>query len=328
MNRNDLPTGMKQIVRDSSAYYLLGYNSTFTATDGKFHEIKVRVKRPGVQVRARTGYWAFSVADAQRALAPPKAEAPKAVTAALNSITTPVRSSRIVRTWLGTDRGANGKTRVTLVWEPLPRTAGDVARAGETPARMSVTATAPDGSPYFRGRSPNTAPASGVPTGGSVTFEAAPGKVQLRLAVESTGAEVLDSEVREIVVPDLASRAVALGTPEVYRARSVRDYQIAKTDPNVPPTAAREFSRTERVFVRIPTYGVGDAGPKLSARLLNRGGQSIGDLPIAVPAVRADSAREIDLTLSALPPGEYVVEITLDGAGEPIQELVGFRISS
>ena len=28
INRNDLATGMKQIIRDSSGYYLLGYNST------------------------------------------------------------------------------------------------------------------------------------------------------------------------------------------------------------------------------------------------------------------------------------------------------------
>ena len=53
VNRNDLGAGMKQIIRDSSAYYLVGYNSTQAPTDGKFHEIKVRVKRPGVQVRAR-----------------------------------------------------------------------------------------------------------------------------------------------------------------------------------------------------------------------------------------------------------------------------------
>ena len=45
VNRNDLAAGMKQIIRDSSGYYLLGYNSTQAPTDGKFHEIKVRVSR-------------------------------------------------------------------------------------------------------------------------------------------------------------------------------------------------------------------------------------------------------------------------------------------
>ena len=75
VNRNDLLPAMKQIVRDSSAYYLLGYTSTVAPSDGKFHDIKVRVKRQGVQVRSRKGYWALTASDVKRALAPPKAEA-------------------------------------------------------------------------------------------------------------------------------------------------------------------------------------------------------------------------------------------------------------
>ena len=65
---------MKQIIRDSSGYYLLGYNSTQAPTDGKFHEIKVRVTRRGVDVRARKGYWALTADEAARAAAPPKPE--------------------------------------------------------------------------------------------------------------------------------------------------------------------------------------------------------------------------------------------------------------
>jgi VWFA-related protein len=58
--RNDIAVAMKQIVVDASAYYLLGYNSTVAVHDGKFHELRVRVKRPGLEVRHRKGYWAFS----------------------------------------------------------------------------------------------------------------------------------------------------------------------------------------------------------------------------------------------------------------------------
>ena len=58
---------MKQIIRDSSGYYLLGYNSTQAPTDGRFHEIKVRVTRRGVDVRARKGYWALTADEAARA---------------------------------------------------------------------------------------------------------------------------------------------------------------------------------------------------------------------------------------------------------------------
>ena len=56
MNNNDLDTGLKRISDDLSSYYLLGYYSTNGKLDGRFHNIKVRVKRPGVDVRARKGY--------------------------------------------------------------------------------------------------------------------------------------------------------------------------------------------------------------------------------------------------------------------------------
>src|SRR5205823_3613824 len=80
---NDLDVGMKQITRDSSAYYLIGYSSSQAPTDGKFHEIKVRVKRPGAQVRARKGYWALTPTETAKAMAPPKPGPPKAVEDAL-----------------------------------------------------------------------------------------------------------------------------------------------------------------------------------------------------------------------------------------------------
>ena len=47
VNRNTLEQGLAEMVRDSSFYYLLGYTSTKTGNDGKFHQITVRVKRCG-----------------------------------------------------------------------------------------------------------------------------------------------------------------------------------------------------------------------------------------------------------------------------------------
>src|SRR5262245_51757371 len=275
VNRNDLDVGMKQITTDSSAYYLIGYNSTQAPSDGKFHEIKVRVKRPGVQVRSRKGYWALNQEQTARALAPPKATVPKAVDEAIASVN---RSSRaaVVRTWLGTSRGENGKTRVTLVREPIPNTPGECAASrGGRPVRVSVMAVAPDGSPVFRGRVPDVAVASTSPTSAAaagqsgaaargssrLSFDAPPGKVQLRLSVEGSGSSVLDTETRELTVPDLTASTTLLGTPSILRARTIPEFNRMKGDPDAVPVAVREFSRTDRLLIRVPAYGTGAAAP-------------------------------------------------------------------
>ena len=337
VNRNDLDVGMKQITRDSSAYYLIGYNSTQAPSDGKFHEIKVRVKRPGVQVRARKGYWALTRDETARALAPPKNEPPKAVEAALASIARPSRAA-VVRTWIGTSRGENGKTRVTFVWEPVPKTPGEAPSRIGDPARVSLMAVAPSGDPVFRGRVPDMAlastspsPTAGTASGGAptrpsrVTFDAAPGKMQLRVSVEGTASQVLDTEVRELTIPDLTSAQTVLGTPAVFRARTVRELQQLKADPDAVPVTGRDFSRTDRMLIRVPAYGPGGTSPKLSVHLLNRAGSAMTELT-AGPAP-AQTEQTIDVPLNGLAPGEYVVEIKADGEGADAQQLVGFRVT-
>jgi VWFA-related protein len=331
VNRNDLTLAMKQIVKDSSAYYLLGYNSTLSATDGKFHEIKVRLKRPGLQLRARKGYWAFTQQDAAKALAPPAPEVPKAYTSALAAIASPSRS-RLVRTWIGNARGPDGKTRVTFLWEPVAPAPGDRAREAEVPARVSLIAAGADGSPYFRGTVPGSgssppAAAAAAPAGSAISFDVPPGTLELRVAVESADDEVLDSEVREIEVPDLTGAALTFATPELFRARTMRDYQRLKADPKATPTAAREFSRTERVFLRFAVYSSGGASPELSARLLNRSGEPIATLTIA-PSPLGPELRDVDIPVTSVPPGEYLVEITAPSGAQPVQEVVGLRIVS
>jgi VWFA-related protein len=340
VNRNDLAAGMQQITRDSSAYYLIGYNSTQAPSDGKFHEIKVRVKRPGIQVRARKGYWALNAEQTARALAPPKVGPPKAVEDALAVVNRPQRVS-VVRTWLGTSRGENGKTRVTFVWEPTPKTVGDTSSRTEDPVRVSVIAAGTDGPPYFRGRVPDVAlastsgssSASAALAGGSaargpsrVTFEAPPGKMQLRLSIEGTGSQVLDTEVRDVTVPDLTKVQIALGTPALFRARTARDYQQLKADPDAVPAAGREFSRSDRILIRVPVYGPGDTSPPLSVHLLNRAGSPMSQIPVS-PSSKAGE-QVIELPLAGLAPGEYLLEIKAGSDAEQAKELLGFRVTS
>jgi VWFA-related protein len=68
----NLDAAMRRIAADLTSYYLIGYYTT-TRLDGKFHSITVRIKRPGVRVRARRGYLAAKAADGKRT---PPATAP------------------------------------------------------------------------------------------------------------------------------------------------------------------------------------------------------------------------------------------------------------
>jgi hypothetical protein len=154
-----------------------------------------------------------------------------------------------------------------------------------------------------------------------VAFDAAPGKIQLRVSVEGAGSQVLDTEIREVIVPDLTGGQTLLGTPELFRARTVREFQQLKTDADPIPLATREFSRTDRLVVRIPAYGTSGV-PALKVQLLNRSGSAMSALtPTAAPK---DGEQQVDLPLAGLAPGEYVLEIkAVDGDAT---ELIGFRV--
>jgi VWFA-related protein len=321
VNRNDLAPGLAQMVRDSSFYYLLGYNSTQAPADGKFHRIDVRLKRSGVDVRARKGYWALTAEAIERATAPETPEIVKPVQQALASISPSVLAGKYVRTWLGTTRGEQGKTRVTLIWEPLPPRPG--ARGDQPqPGRVSVLAADAMGDPVFRGRVPDVPAATDGAVSQQLTFDVAPGELELHLTVEGVGGGVLDNEIRRMTVPDLTSPDAAVSTPRVYRTRNALEFRAIAADAAAVPTVSREFSRTERLLIRFDAYG--NAMP--SAALLNRAGQKMADLPVA--EATAGGSHQLGVGLAAIAAGEYLVEITLAGETGEAKELIPLRVGA
>ncbi|HET9831951.1 MAG TPA: VWA domain-containing protein, partial [Vicinamibacterales bacterium] len=112
--------GLRGLMADAASYYLLSYRSTRNR-DGVFHAVDVIVKRPGLKVRARKGYWAPTPDEIQRAN----------MLAHANDPPPPIKLqparhvSQLIRPWFGTSRGENGKTRVTFVWEPAGIVPGD-----------------------------------------------------------------------------------------------------------------------------------------------------------------------------------------------------------
>ena len=54
---NDLGVVFDQVVKDTTAYYLLGYSSTNSARDGRYRRIRVATKRQGLKLEYRSGYY-------------------------------------------------------------------------------------------------------------------------------------------------------------------------------------------------------------------------------------------------------------------------------
>lgn len=323
VNRNEVTIAMKQVVQDQSSYYLLGYNSTFAGADGKFHAIKVRVKRPGVQVRARRGYWAYGADADARAIAPGR-ELPKRYADAMASVRAP--RSRVVRTWVGIGQ-RDRQPQVTLTWEPTPLLPGRPQRPDDAPARVSLMAQGADGVPYFIGRVAPVSPSIATSVGGMVAFDAAPGLMQLRVMIESQAGGALDTETLEVDVPDVANQRLGVGTPSLYRSRTLREFQQQKLAPLAMPTASREFSRTDRLFARVPVWSRSGPLPTVTARLLNRNAEPVSAL-VVVAVDGPDDVRDVDIPLAPLAAGDYFLEVTASGSGEPIGAVVGFRLTS
>jgi VWFA-related protein len=75
LDNNDLSMGMVQAQQDISSYYILGYYSTNSSTDGRYRRIKVQInKNPSARLDYRSGYFAakefkqFTSSDRERQL--------------------------------------------------------------------------------------------------------------------------------------------------------------------------------------------------------------------------------------------------------------------
>lgn len=305
---NDIPAAFGRLIKQSSAFYLIGYAMAGTPMDGRFHEIKVRVKRPGLDVRSRSGYWAPRATDVARAKAAAAAATPPpAISEALSALP-PQSSPHAVDMWTGSAPLANGLAQVTIAWTPREARGDGLP----VPAAVSVIATSASGQ-AFEGRID--------PAGTS--FQAPPGPLRLAVTIRDKDGAVIDRDVRVVPVPAPGGPALALTTPVVYRARNPSELRAITSQPQPPVHAGRDFERTDRMLVSFATYGPFENG-RISAALLSRTGVKLADL-----VVQPDPGRHgylIDVPLSSIARGEFVVSIEANRGSERTEALVAIRI--
>jgi VWFA-related protein len=324
VDSNNLDAGMKRVVADLSSYYLLGYYSN-GKLDGKYHAITVRVKRPGVQVRARRGYLAATpeaMTSAARGRSGPAArpgEAAAEMNAAADAEAAAI--SAAIGPLAGYTRDVPLRVQMAVGWRPADSTSAALWVVGEI---GGVADLGPQWSEGFDATATLTTPADVTvatgrvsPARGARAFRIAltpsqplaAGDYILRVGARAGAASIPSREVLRFAIPESPGAAGALF---VRRGPSTANKEV--------PTADLRFRRSESVRVEIPTTAAA-AG---AARLLDRTGK-----PLAVPVAAAvrddpDGSRWLtaQLALAPLAPGDYVIEI----ANGERRMLSGFRI--
>jgi len=303
VNTNDIAAGMKRIIDDVSAYYLLGYYSTNTTHDGRYRRIEVKTKTPGLNVRARRGYYAPSNKPTREVFTPAPAgsEPPKGLELALGELSR-LRTSADVFV-----RGAMTGDRAQLAVELASSRAGISPWSNGADVQVIVT---PEGG---AAAAPVSAHLEAGTRGTLLTVPVAGVAAAARVVAKiSAGGETVEETIEiKRSTPGLLGEAI------VYRGRP------AATSP-LRPVADLHLRRTERIHVEWPMTGDLD---QRSARLLSRNGQPLA-IPVGVTERETQGRKAVaaDLNLAPLSAGEYVIELTAGRGAETVVRLVAFKV--
>jgi VWFA-related protein len=311
----DITTGLKLMNRDLDGGYVLAYRPAH-GEDGKFHTIKVRALRRDAEARARAGY-----------VSPPSAEMRRAMRASV--VSEPMRMlkrSSFIDVWAGVTRAVDTSGRVVVTWEP-GRLPGSNAKS---PAfSVTLKATTKEGKVLYDGTL--AAMRSAIEGGGvpadRAEFDAPVGRVQLDMTILGERGEKLDIDARDLEVPNLKGPTpLVLLPPVVLATRSAREFRDVTADLNAAPSPLREFSRTERLLIRVPAYTTAGEDPRVTARLLNRVGQLMREID-PLPGEPQHGVTQFDLQLAPLAPGDYYLHVIATGTSGKVEQRIGFRIT-
>ena len=311
---DDLAAGLSAMLADASGYYVVTLQPAARKPDDRFHPVDVTTTRKGIALRSRRGYWA--------AVPAPERSASTGGDAVRRSRVAN-RVSPLVRPWFGMSPGRDGATRVSFVWEPAPRVPGDRSRV-PLPARIALNVAREDtGETVFDGAVlPSNGASDGLnATDTRATFELPPGKLRVSMSIQDAASQQLDTDVRELTVGGFPGK-LTLGTLQVLRVRNAREYRLVAASADSAPVVARQFSRSERLLIRVPADS--RSAPDVSARLTSKFGAM---RPLQVEPWPQSTGYQIDVPLAGLAAGEYLVEVTATNEDGTAKDSVAFRVT-
>jgi len=337
INTNDFEAGLNRIFDENSSYYLLGYQQPSGSAPGTLHRLTVRVNRPDVIVRARSGYY---IEDAPKPgkggkLPPPMSPLDKAIVGAVPNGAFPMRVA------LAPIVVPGRKTpTVTIV---LGMAQPPVSSRTMYTVDVQTNAYSPDGRPRVAGKR-DVARVVLVPTARKDSarydllseIDLPPGQYELRLSAHRGLDNVSGSLYADVDVPDFANAPVSVSGVMVEVVPTNATAPPGAFDAYLPivPTSTREFRRDDEAtaFVRIYQGGKAALRPaSVTARLVNEDDvvlrevrEQLGSDRFYVGGRAADY--RFGIPISRLQPGAYLLTLDIVLGGQTITRSVQFTV--
>jgi VWFA-related protein len=326
VDSNELGPAVEQIFVENGSYYLLGFASTNTRREGKQRRLEVKVSRPGVEVRARSGY-TEPHAERDRKAAEKDTSTPlaKAVSGLLPKGDVPLQA------WAVPYAISGQRDSRVLITLGIRQTLGDRPLATHEKVDVTVDVFTATGS-HRQGYSWNAVVALRPGLAGDVGYEVLshltlqPGRYQLRIGAFLHSSKTSGSLYYDVDVPDVTKSPVALSALALTAVPGVAT-AVTGAMPWLPvrPTTMRSFSGADQVqaFARVYQRG---RGPVVSvparARILDAGGREVWAISDTIATVRfINGAADLNLNLpvSQLTPGPHALFLDVGDTSQAVR---------
>ncbi len=318
-----------QVFTENSSYYLLGIEPGSTTRDSRFHRLTVNVRRPDVEVRTRSGYYA-PAPERRRASrrAEPVTALDKAFGAALPSGSLPVSIAAAPFALPGSKDAALAITvsvrrpvadAVSVETIEIRAAAFDEHVVQRASQRQTVHVTL---RPNALGERRAEVPAR---------LTLPPGRYEVRVAAEapnSAGGAFVQVDIPNFRKARLSLSGLVLGQP-----RGGASDVLADLVP-VRPTTLRVFTRETPMTSFLRIYQGGDDAPgsvHVRARILDGGGHAVYEHERTLDATLFTANRSADcsltLPLATLDAGQYLLVIEADSAKRTERRDVRFTLA-
>lgn len=334
LNQSNPLGAVDKIVTDNGSFYTLGFYPEPLVSDGKYHEIKVNVKRDGVRVRSRERYLADSATKSASTLT---RDMTSALGAGLDDPSLPMRVSAAPLS-----DAARGLVRTLVTIEMTYPQKNDSDLTFDDELRVGILALSTDAKVKASFQRPISVKGKWKPAASGTfvineTIDLPPGQLALRVGVTSKLLGRTGTAHLPIVVPDFRSvelrvSPIVLGVVgNLPDADAVMGLDHVRALVPFQPTTSRTFTAADSL--RVFMTGAWRSEPtSLNIEISIKGGAAPRIQTLTVPAsVNQPGGRQarVDqiVSLRDLPPGAYVLAVSARaGKDRPVTRELPFVI--